>query len=363
MKRLAYVGLAVFLMILVLGALAFAIPRPPKESNIMPPERINPVEALLRAASIDQPWQHEGLTIFPVRLDPVRSFGKPLTLDEAVDEGVLKISELGSGEVNRVMVNNRSDHHIFLMAGEAITGAKQDRMVKDDLLLPPHTRREIGVYCVEHGRWTEGTEFKSGKFMAPSNVRNRAMASKSQSEVWASVAESQRANGAPQGSLRTVPSSPKLQERIMPYKKHFGDLPKMADRTCGVIVAYGREWLAVDIFQDATLFRKLWPKLLDSYLMEVGSRSNRLKDRPNVHDAEQFLGQLYWAKQDPASTDGAGRRVELRGRGIYGSALIVEQSVLHLEAFPGAQIVPMDEQGQHRTPSLEYRRQRLEGNR
>jgi hypothetical protein len=182
MKRLAYVSLAVFLMILVLGALAFAIPRPPKESNIMPPERINPVEALLRAASIDQPWQHEGLTIFPVRLDPVRSFGKPLTLDEAVDEGALKISELGSGEVNRVMVNNRSDHHIFLMAGEAITGAKQDRMVKDDLLLPPHTRREIGVYCVEHGRWTEGTEFKSGKFMAPSNMRKRAMARQSWSD-------------------------------------------------------------------------------------------------------------------------------------------------------------------------------------
>ena len=96
---------------------------------------------------------------------------------------------------------NRSDRYIFLMAGEALGGAKQDRMVSDDVLLPTHSRVEIAVWCVEHGRWTGEKEFRGSAFTAPPAVRKRAIASKNQSEVWDSVAEMQRATGAPEGCV------------------------------------------------------------------------------------------------------------------------------------------------------------------
>jgi len=340
-----------------LGAgLAWALSPPPKRPTIVPrPPLVDPVEAMLRSAEIQEPWHQEGLTIFPVRLSPIRSFDQVLILDEALSKGVLSISEIGGGEVNRVIARNRSDRHIFLMAGEALGGAKQDRMVSDDILLPPHSRTEMAVWCVEQGRWVGSKEFRSGGFVAPSSVRQRAVASKSQHEVWASVADAQRAAGAPAGSLAELGRSERVQEKITPYREKFVALPKMRDNICGVVVAYGREWLAVDIFCEPSLFQRLWPKLLDSYLMEISGRPTR-HDRPSVRQAEQFVGQLFWAQHLPVPTPGDGRRIELRAAPICGSALIMEPSVLHLEAFPGAQI--LREGGS--TPPLQYRRERLE---
>jgi hypothetical protein len=278
-----------------------------------------------------------------------------LTLDEAMAKGVLSIGEIGGGQVNRVTAHNRSGQNVFLMAGEALGGARQDRMVGEDVLLPPHSRTEIAVWCVERGRWTGGKAFGSAGFVAPSSVRQRAAESKSQSEVWESVADVQRAARAPSGSLATVAESEEVREKIRPLKERFVPLPQMRDDVCGVVVAYGREWLAVDIFYEPSLFQKLWPKLLDSYLMEISSRP-RPFGRPNVRDAEAFLGQLFWAGQIPVATPGAGRRIEMQGGTIFGSALIMDPAVVHLEAFPGAQILPM----QGTPPALQYRRQRLE---
>ncbi len=364
MRKTAIAVLTIALCLAVIGGLAWGISPPPKSAPVPPTSLINPVEALLRSAHVEEPWQWEGLTVFPVVLKPVRSFGDALTLDEALAKGVLSISEIGHGQVNRVIAHNRSDRHIYLMAGEALGGAKQDRMVAEDVLLPPHGRLEIAVWCVEHGRWTEGKEFRSGGFIAPALVRRKA-AQTSQTDVWEGVAEAQRAAGAPAGSLATVAKSKAVQEKMRPYRDRLLSLPDRREGTCGVIVAYGRDgfgsahhtWLAADIFYEPALFERLWPKLLDSYLMEVSSRSPRW-EKPSVRDAEDFLGQLFWARHFSRPTPGAGRRVELRGDSIYGSALVMGPSVIHLEAFPGAHILRED-RPRPLPPSLQYRRNRL----
>ena len=356
--RKIQVGLITFFCIAVMASLAGAIVRPPKRVRILPPpQQVEPLTGLLQAAQIGAPWRHEGLTIFPVRLQPARSFGKVLTLDEAPKRGELIVSELGHGNVNRVVAQNRSKLPVYLMAGEVLGGAKQDRMVSDDVLLPPRSRTEIAVFCVEHGRWTDGREFKSGGFIAPMRVRGRAAATKSQQEVWDSVSETQSGLGAPPGSLATVPQSPGVQAKIKPYRERLLPLPKQSGDICGVVVAYGGEWLAADVFYEPSLFHRLWPKLLDSYLTDVSSRPNYRGAPRTIKEAEEFLGQLYWANRTPLSTPGQGRRVELHSDYIFGSALIVQPSVVHLEAFPGR---PDSVRGRHDNPSLQYRRGRLE---
>jgi len=354
MNRLIQAGLFMVLL-LGRGGPAGAIVPPPKPPPVVPPRLIEPVEAMLRSADIGQPWQWEGLTVFPVVLRPVRSFGPVLTLEEALAKGLLTLNEIGGGRVNRVIAHNRSGGHVFLMAGEALGGAKQDRMVAEDILLPPHSRTEVAVWCVERGRWAGGKEFRSERFIAPAGVRQRAVETKSQAEVWASVSEAQRATGAPQGSLATVTRSEEVRAKSRPFQERLLPLPKVTSGVCGVVVAYGREWLAADLFYEPSLFERLWPRLLDSYLMETSGRPPRW-GRPSVREAEEFLGHLFWAQRLPVSTPGAGRRIELRADAVYGSALIMDPSVVHLEAFPGAQILP---ERRPPPPPLRYRRERL----
>lgn len=358
MRKILLTGLTALLLLVGLLGLAQAIPRPAHPAGMPAAPHIVAIERFLDSAQVGEPWQWEGLTIFPITLNPVRSFGEVLTLDEAAGKGVVTISEVGSGEVNRVRVQNRSSRPVFLMAGEAITGARQDRMVSEDTLLAPHSRAEIAVWCVEHGRWTGGSEFRSGGFVAPAAVRQRAVAHKSQSDVWASVAEAQQSAGlgTPRStSLAEVGKSERVQQRIAPFREHFAPLPKNNREVAGVIVAYGHEWLAADLFYQPSLFQRLWPKLLDSYLTDISGRAP-IKGRPSVREAEEFLGRLYWASKMPADNPGEGIRVELRGNNIYGSALVMQSSVVHLEAFPGLQIL----EERPGAPSLQYRRERLE---
>jgi hypothetical protein len=362
MKKAFLIGFIVAIWVGIVVGVALAITRPPKpqpvQSEKIMSAKADPLEAMLQSAEIGAPWQYEGITIFPVKLRPVRSFDDVLTMENALANGILSINEIGSGDVNQVVAQNRSNRYIYLMAGQAIGGAKQDRIVSDDTLLAPHSRVEMGVWCVEQHRWTEGTVFKSGNFAASPAVRNRAAQTRSQSHVWAEVAKVQAANQAPAGSLGTVNRDINVQRRLQPAKQHYESLPQADKDTCGVMVANGSQWLAVDIFYEPTLFKRLWPELLDSYLVDARSKTI-LGWTPSRRDAEAFLGRLFWAGRSHADTPGVGRRLSLHGEGIDGSVLIMEQSVVHLEAFPGTQIQPVRRQA----PSLEYRRGRIAGNR
>jgi len=333
MRMILYRTFLLSLFALVLAGIARAIPVPPKDAPAKPLQTKAAVEAMLRSAKIEAPLQHQGLAVFPVTLQATRDFAGLLTLDEAVAKKTLAISEVGDGDVNRAIAKNTGGQRIFLMAGEVIGGAKQDRMVAEDTLLSPRSSTEIAVWCVEENRWTTGGKaFRSERYMAPARVRQSG-AHTTQSEVWGAVSGMQMRAKARRGSISSVARSEEVRKKMAPYQKSLLPLPKMRSDACGVVVAYGREWVAADIFSDPSLFRRLWPKILDSYLMDVVNRSPSA-GKAGISDAENFLGQLFWAKQTAAQTAGEGKRIKLRGDKIYGSFLVVDTSVVHLEAFP-----------------------------
>ena len=46
-------------------------------------------------------------------------------------------SQRGSAEVNRLVLVNNSDRPLLLLAGEVVTGGKQDRVIGVDRIVPP----------------------------------------------------------------------------------------------------------------------------------------------------------------------------------------------------------------------------------
>ena len=61
-----------------------------------------------------------------------------------------------NASVNELSLINRSGKKLMLLAGEVIVGGKQDRIVQDDLIVPPvSVPVSLSVFCVEHGRWSQ----------------------------------------------------------------------------------------------------------------------------------------------------------------------------------------------------------------
>src|SRR5438270_4476231 len=174
------------------------------------------------------PISHGNLTIFPVVTARTHDTGEFITLDEGVRSGEVVVTEAGrlgglirgphqhlppasGAQVNRLVLVNNSKHPLILLAGEIVTGGKQDRIVAKDRVVPPESDPvDLGVFCVEPGRWTGASDkFSSmNSQMAQPSVRSRAMVAKDQQQVWNSVGVANAAvGGALLGSASAAPSS------------------------------------------------------------------------------------------------------------------------------------------------------------
>ena len=132
------------------------------------------------------PITHGNLTIFPVVSDRRHDTQMFITLDEGLRSGQVVVSEAGQvqglvrrgplpphrdgAQVNRLVLVNNSERPLLLLAGEIVTGGKQDRVVgKDRIVAPNSDPVDLSVFCVEPGRWT-GTSTQFGG-MAPLAAR------------------------------------------------------------------------------------------------------------------------------------------------------------------------------------------------
>ena len=220
-------------------------------------------------------------------------------------------------QVNTLVLLNNSDKPLLLLAGEVVTGGKQDRVIAKDRIVPPGADPiDLGVFCIEPGRWTESSAkfgasgvAPGASFMVQPSVRKEAMVAKNQQEVWNSVRGS-----ISEMSLAAAPSgtSPASAERLSTtsYAKAMQDgrvrdkvddaaAPMMKSReqvlaklkqeqAVGVVVAVRGELVWADIFADTDLLAKYWTKLVRSYAAE-SLTSGEEHSMPTIAEAQRFL--------------------------------------------------------------------------
>ena len=96
----------------------------------------------------------ENLVITPIVLDDFHHDQKIVSLDTLFDSHLAEAKEVSDeGIVSRINIINKSKNYLFITDGEAIIGAKQNRISERSVILNEESETIIPVYCVEHGRW------------------------------------------------------------------------------------------------------------------------------------------------------------------------------------------------------------------
>src|SRR5262249_32219989 len=131
-----------------------------------------PLNELLLTVQVLAPQHDSGLQVFGLRWSSESQLGYG-TLDELMAAGALEVTEISErGSVPTLRVTNKSDLMAFLMAGEQLVGAKQNRVLNVSLMVPPSTTLDIPVSCVEAGRWQRrSAKFASGGSMSHGKLR------------------------------------------------------------------------------------------------------------------------------------------------------------------------------------------------
>ena len=242
------------------------------------------------------------------------------------------------------MLENNSDRPLLLLAGEIVTGGKQDRVIAKDRIVPAGSDPiDLGVFCIEPGRWsgessTFGASAKvpASSFLVQPTIREKAMVSKDQHEVWDSVhgtisqmavAATPAASGpsggvgspAPLGTtsyaraMQNSNVSAKVDEAAAPVMKSREQvLAKLREEhAVGVVVAVRGEIIWADLFQDTDLLTRYWTKLVRSYAAESLLEGER-HSQPTVADAQKFLETPTGGTENSEGTVGVYRYRELR---------------------------------------------------
>lgn len=193
-------------------------------------------------------------------------------------------SEGGNGTVNTLFIENTSNDTIMIMAGEVVKGGKQDRVLAQDMVLLPHSgRKDISVFCVEHGRWQYSTESQKANHsfygysrVSTMSVRKAAVVEKDQQKVWKNVADVTAKNSASSnsGSYTALDTSRTYNHELKAYLDFFNSKMKSQNHVVGMVACTGNKVIGCDMFATPDMFRQYFDNLMSSYSTEAISNGS-----------------------------------------------------------------------------------------
>ncbi|HET7890548.1 MAG TPA: DUF6569 family protein [Candidatus Sulfotelmatobacter sp.] len=324
-----------------------------------------------------EPIAHGNLTVFPVVAAKSYPTGEFLTLDEGLRSGEVVVTEAGNvqglirrhpgpairhdgAQVNRLVLVNNSKRPLLLLAGEIVSGGKQDRVIGKDRIVPAESDPvDLSVFCVEPGRWVATSEHFGASeamyggavggslhspapmaIMAQPSVRAKAMGDKNQQEVWDAVnaqkeqvtvevgatAPAVATEMAQVSSYAKVNENQEVKKRVdaiaKPIEQNYQSvIRQLHERNAvGVVVAVNGRIIWADIFASTDLLEKYWPKLVRSYASEaVVTRAKEVE--VTVSRAQAFLADMEGRRETIESEPGIYRHTEVTGDGFKAFSL------------------------------------------
>ncbi len=270
----------------------------------------------------DKSLTYKDLKIYPIIADEAfikanQASANLSSLAEVIQEPKFRITEqvefghTSEGHINALTVQNKTDHNVFLMEGEVVTGGKQDRVIGEEVIVAERSLKNIPVFCVEQDRWTYSNDQKQAESaddkvfafrghynMASSKVR-AAVRSGDQQKVWDQVAEVTKANSVKHktktyAGLSSSERFKHLREQyLLALKDGFGD-----QKVVGIIAVSGNKIIGADLFGAPALFQKQYQTLLHSYVTDAITQPGEKEvSAQQLEDALDKMNEVVEKKQ------------------------------------------------------------------
>jgi len=301
--------------------------------------------ARVQSLALGSPQGRPGLQILPI-LGPDQA-GPDYRVLDAETRTQVRVTEVSNGgHVPELRITNASSEPVFLMDGQELVGAKQNRILNTDVLVPPKHELKVPVSCVEAGRWHYTTsDFTPGK-AASHTVRARK-----QERVYAALCE-RGVHDADQAAVwNDVAQSMELSETASPtralsdaYTQRTVELDRLnaelalPEDAIGLAALHGDQLLGLDLFDRRRTLRYYWRSLIDSYAIDwlyAPETKSTTRGTEVVQKALTTAGEAVWAN---FSSPGLGTDYRFANPAYSGAALAWDKEmVVHLTLFPGAQ--------------------------
>jgi hypothetical protein len=211
-----------------------------------------------------------------------------ISADIAMKSNFIEVKEISKeGEVNTLFLINHSEKFVFLMDGDILQGAKQNRVLNTSVLVAPNSKINLPVSCVEQGRWNYvSNKFDTSEYISPQKLRAKKAESVKESlrskrkyfadqgEVWDDVSDYSMVYNVASPSMN-------LSDVFENKKKDFEEFIKnfsVNTDANGLAVFTDKNLLSIDLFNRTDIYQEYFPKILRSTAMEVF----HLKDKENL---------------------------------------------------------------------------------
>lgn len=243
-----------------------------------------PQEQMQDEQRLSGPYTHDNLSIFLIHGKDRLAGRKLLTLKEALAKKKVIVHE--TGNVNELSIENRSGDEVFIQAGDIVKGGRQDRVLSLDVILPPKSGKiPVSAFCVEQGRWSQrqgetAAQFSSSeKALSSKKLKIAARKSADQGEVWKEVAATQSKlaenmkadvrSEKSETSLQLTLENGEVKKRTAEYLAKLLPVLDKKDDVVGYAFAINGRVNSAEVYASPALLRTLWPKLLESNVVEA----------------------------------------------------------------------------------------------
>jgi hypothetical protein len=287
----------------------------------------------------------------PLTLVPLTG-GRPApgyrTAASAIADGSLTIGETAGGRVPQLVVRNAGSLPVLLLDGEHLEGSMQDRVLNVSVLVAARHDTAIPVSCVERGRWGYRASAPLGSapsaFLTPSRLRalkaeqvvgaarSGAGRRTDQEAVWHEVADARRRLKARRSGTGSLADA--YRDRAVHLDRIVREAGEPAGGN-GVVSFAGRRPLALDLFDRAETLAEVWPRLVRGYAVDaIDDESADV----GIDAARGFLNGLASPDAEATAHEGVGLGLDviLTTADSVADALVWEDAVVHLAAFPRA---------------------------
>jgi hypothetical protein len=263
-----------------------------------------------------------------------------------IEKGGLVISEeSGNGTVGKLVAVNNTGDFLLLTDADVLIGAKQNRILKKSVRLPPISKTRLDVSCIERRRW----HYTTPRFTSPSTVADPDLRQHKARSISANLTNPETEHQT-QNAVWSHISRMMDMEEVISVTENYSDLVSHRsgkqkagfpviepEPGCnGLAVFHEKKIQCIDIFGTEDVFRHYFPKLRDSAFLQATFGKN---NKP-MEKAEAFFWVLDLLDRFGAAEEtkdetycGAGSMSIRDEKGFMGFVLDFERQPMHCCLF------------------------------